>query len=319
MNALLVAAVLFSSATMAQGQVVGFATNPQGSFYYSAGAALAQVVQQNTNLIARVQPMSGSSGYAPLVNRGEIEFGLLNSVDVVRAYAGVEGYKKNADLRLVGVMLPLRFGIAVANDSPVKSIKDLKGMRMPSSFTAMTSSAISQEALLASGGTSISDMKQFPVSDYIKGMTMLGEGKVDSVQVCLGCAAAQETNIALAAHGGLRFLPVPDTAEAKAAMLKIFPNAYTEVYQPSPAYPGVIGPTRLMAFSAFLITSTHVSDDMVYKVTKALYGNKQALATASATMKDFAPNFMAEASPVPYHPGAEKFYREIGQWPARSR
>ena len=304
---------------MAHAQVLGIATNPQGSFYYSAGAAIAQVVQQKAHMTARIQPMSGSSGYTPLVNRGEIEFGLLNGVDVVSAYRGVEGYKKNPDLRLVGVLLPLRFGIGVPNDSPAKSIKDLKGMRMPSKFTAMTATAISQEALLASGGVSITDMKQVPVSDYVKGMMMLGDGKVDAVQVCLGCATALEVNAALASHGGLRFLPVPDTPEAKAAMLKVFPSAYTQVFQPSPAYPGVLHPIRLMAFSAFLMTSTHVSDDVVYKITKALYENKPALVSASATLKDFDPGFMAEASVVPYHPGAEKFYKEVGQWPPRSR
>ena len=319
LRSMIAATALSCLATVAHAQVLGIATNPQGSFYYSAGAALAQVIQQKTNMIARIQPMSGSSGYTPLVNRGEIEFGLLNGVDIVSAYTGTEGFKKNSELRLVGVLLPLRFGIAVPNDSPVKSIKDLKGMRMPSKFTAMTATAISQEALLASGGVSINDMKQLPVSDYVKGMVMLGDGKVDAVQVCLGCATALEVNASLAAHGGLRFLPVADTPEAKAAMLKVFPSAYTQVFQPSPGYPGVIGPTRLMAFSAFLMASTHVSDDVVYKVTKALYQNKQALVTASATLKDFDPDFMAEANVVPYHPGAEKFYKEVGQWPARNR
>jgi TRAP-type uncharacterized transport system substrate-binding protein len=74
-----------------------------------------------------------------------------------------------------------------------------------------------------------------------------------------------------------------------------------------------------MAFSGLLVTSTHASDDLVYKVTKLIYENKPALAAASAMMKGFDPKMMDEANLVPYHPGAEKFYREVGEWPPKQR
>lgn len=315
------ATALACLATMAQAQVVGIATNPQGSFYFSVGTAIAKVAQQKAGITSRVQAMSGSSAYTPLVNRGNIEFGLLNSMDVINAFTGVDNFKdhKNTDLRLVGVVFPIRVGLAVANDSPAKTVKDLKGMRMPSQFTSQNTIAIIQDAMLATGGLSIADMKQFPVADYTKGMQALGEDKVDAAQFCLGCATAQEVHVALAARGGLRFLSLSDTPEATAAMTKVFASGYTQAFQPSPAYPGVIVPTRVMAFSAFLISSKHVSDDMVYKVAKALYESKEDLAATSATMKAFEPNMMAEATSVPYHPGAEKFYKEVGLWPPKKR
>ena len=321
LKSLIGATALACLTTLAQAQVIGIATNPQGSFYYSVGTAVAKVAQQNAKMTARVLAMSGSSAYTPLVNRGEIEFGLLNSMDVVNSYTGVENFKdhKNTDIRLVGVLFPLRVGIAVANDSPAKTIADLKGMRMPSQFTSQNTIAITQDAMLATGGLSIADMKQFPVADYVKGMQALGEDKVDAAQFCVGCATAQEAQVALAAHGGLRFLPLPDTPEATAAMHKVFSSAYTQVFQPTPAFPGVLAPTRLMVFSAFLLSSSHVSDDVVYRLTKALHDNKAGLAATSAMMKGFEPNMMAEATSVPYHPGAEKFYKEIGQWPPKKR
>jgi len=79
-------------------------------------------MQQKGHLTTRVQPMSGSSAYAPLVNRGEVEFGLLNALDVVNAYTGVDNFKdrKNTDMRLVGVMFALPIGIAVPNDCLIR-------------------------------------------------------------------------------------------------------------------------------------------------------------------------------------------------------
>ncbi len=308
-------------ATTAQAQVVGIATNAQGSLYYSVGAALAGVMQQKANIATRVVPLSGSSSYTPLINRGEIEFGLLNAVDVVNAFNGIDNFKdhKNQDLRLVGVIFPIQNGIAVANDSPVKSLKDLKGLRIASRFTAQSTMQFVQDSILASGGLSTTDMKVFPVADQFKGMEALGDGKVDAALSCFTCATAQEVNVNLSSHGGIRFLPLPEGPEAAAAMKKIFSGARSQVFTPSPGVPGILAPTRLFVYSSFLVASKKVSDDVVYKTLKAIYENKASLAATSAPMKGFDPATMAEPNPVPYHPGAEKFYKEIGQWPPKNR
>ena len=320
-KSLAVAAIATGAAGIAQAQVVGVATNPQGSLYYSVGSALAQVMQQKGGVTARVQPMSGSSAYAPLINRGQIEFGLLNALDVVNAYKGVENFKgrKNPDLRLVGVMFSLPIGMAVPNDSPAKTIADLKGLRVPSQFTAQSTIRAVQDAVLATGGLKTADMKQYPVPDYVKGMTALGEGKVDTALFGPGTAASQQVQVELASRGGLRFLPITTTPQALAAMRKVFPSAYPTVLQPSSAMPGIIGPTTLMGYSAFLVSSSKVPEDVVYKAAKAIYGNKEALVAASATMRRFDPKEMSEDSAVPYHAGAEKLFKEVGAWPPKKK
>jgi TRAP transporter TAXI family solute receptor len=313
--------ILCCTTTFAHAQVLGVATNPQGSLYYSVGAAVAQVMQQKAELTSRVQPMSGSSAYAPLVNRGQVEFGLMNALDVVNAFRGVDNFKdrKHPDLRLVGVMFALPIGMAVPNDSSAKTIKDLKGLKVPSQFTAQSTIRSVQDAVLATGGLSTAEMPQFPVPEYVKGMMALGEGKVETALFGLGTAAAQEVNVALASRGGLRFVPLTTTPEALAAMRKVFSSAYSVVFQPSPGNVGILTPTPLMVYSAFLVSSSHVSEDTVYKTTKAIFQNKDALAAASATLKSFDPKLMAERNDVPYHAGAEKFFKEVGEWPPKQR
>lgn len=315
------AAILSCAATMASAQVVAIATNPQGSLYYSVGAAVAGVMQQKGGMSARVQPLSGSTSYTPLVNRGQIEFGLLNAVDVVNAYQGIDNFKdrKNPDLRLVGVLFDIQNGIAVANDSPAKSIKDLKGLRISNRFTAQSTMQSVLDATLATGGLSPADMKGFPVADQFKGMEALGDGKVDAALSCFTCGTAKEVNIALSSHGGIRFLPMSDTPDAVAAMRKVFSGARSQVFPPSPAFTGISTPTRLMVYSAFLVSSTHTSADVVYKALKAIHENRAMLVSASPAMNSFDASAMSEESVVPYHPGAEKFYKEVGQWPPKKR
>ncbi len=320
LGAALLSAVAVAQA-QAQAQVVSIATNPQGSLYYSVGTSIASVLQKNANVLARVLPMSGSSAYAPLINRGEVEFGLLNSQDVGNAFNGIQNFdgRKHPDMRLVGVMFQLPIGMAVPNNSPAKTMKDLKGMRVPSQFTAQSTIVTVQDAVLATGGLSHADMKPFPVANYVRGMQALGEGKVDAALMGPGSATAQEVHVALASQGGLRFIPLTDTPEAMAAMIKVFPSAYPKVFEPSPALPGIVTPTRLMAYSAFLVSSKHTSDDVVYRATKALYQNKEALHAGAAAMRSFDPTLMAEKSEVPFHPGAERFYKEAKEWPPKQR
>ena len=315
------AIILSCAAATASAQVVGIATNPQGSLYYSVGASVAGVLQQKGGMAARVQPLSGSSSYTPLVNRGQVEFGLLNAVDVVNAYQGVDNFKdrKNPELRLVGVLFDIQNGIAVPNDSPAKSIKDLKGLRISNRFTAQSTMQSVLDATLATGGLSPADMKGFPVPDQFKGMEALGDGKVDAALSCFTCGTAKEVNIALVSRGGLRFLPMSDAPEAVAAMRKIFPGARSQVFPPLPAFTGIVAPTRLMVYSAFLVSSTHTSADMVYKAIKAIHENKPMLLAASPAMRSFDPSAMSEDNIVPYHPGAEKYYKEVGQWPPKKR
>jgi TRAP transporter TAXI family solute receptor len=313
------AALLSLCITTVQAQMVTIATNPQGTFFYAVGAAIAQVVQQKSNVVMTVKPMSGSSAYAPLVNRGDIDFGLSTSIDVVNAYTGVEGYRKNPNLRVIGAMFILPLAIGVANDNPAKSIKDLKGMRIASQFTAQKANKANTDALLATAGLTMADMKEFPVSDYGKGMAAVGEGKADASVFCVGCAAASEASVSLASHGGVRFLPLSDTPATLAAIRKVLPSAYTKVFPASSATPGVNVPTRLMVYSVMLEASAHVSDETAYKVTKALHDNKEALAASAAVLKTFDPTMMAEANIVPYHPGAIKFYTEVGLWPPKAK
>ncbi len=59
--------------------------------------------------------------------------------------------------------------------------------------------------------------------------------------------------------------------------------------------------------------------DVVYKTTKVIYENKPMLEAASATLKSFDPSVMVEANAVPYHPGAKRFYKEVGAWPPKKR
>ncbi|MGH7535953.1 MAG: TAXI family TRAP transporter solute-binding subunit [Gemmatimonadales bacterium] len=141
---------LMASPAPAQ-QVVTLVSNPQGSQFFTVAAAVAKLMDQKMGLQARVQPMGGPTAYMPLLARGEAEFGLAASDDADTAYAGTEAYdgKPNPGLRLVAAMFPLPVSMAVAGDSPAKTLKDLKGLRLTAGYANQTTIRKVQDALLA--------------------------------------------------------------------------------------------------------------------------------------------------------------------------
>jgi uncharacterized protein len=316
----LAAALTAGLAGGALAQTMGVATNPQGSLYYAVGSAVSQVVSNKTKYNMRVQPMGGSSTYVPVINQGQIEFGLLNVIDPAFAWQGIENFEGQPpakNLRLATVMFQLPIGIAVLDNSPYKTLKDLKGARMPAEFTAQSTIRFVQDTVLANAGLSTDDMQKVPVRDYVQGMRILGERRVDAALMGVGAAMAQEVHARLQREGGIRFLDLEDSPEAIKRMHEIMP-AYPYFQKPSPAIPGVKEPgSTLMTYSAFLATGAHVPEEVVYEVVKTIHASAEELAASHGALRRFNPERMSEPHMVEWHPGAIKFFKEIGQWPPK--
>jgi TRAP-type uncharacterized transport system substrate-binding protein len=79
----------------------------------------------------------------------------------------------------------------------------------------------------------------------------------------------------------------------------------------------VTEPVHCIAYDGLFFASSKTPEDMVYKVTKAIYENKADLDQGFAVFKTMSVQEMAKDIPVPYHPGAIRFYKEKGMWPPK--
>jgi TRAP transporter TAXI family solute receptor len=300
----------------AQAQVLTIASNPQGSLFFSSSTAIAKVIDEKVKVQVRVQPMAGSSTYIPLINSREVDFGLTNVDDTQGAVAGTGNFpgKPNPNLRVTAVMFPLPLGILVPADSPAKKLEDLKGMRMPAVYGGQLTGMVVQDAVLATANLSTKDMKAVPVVNLFAGVDAMAAGRVDASTSGPGIAQIAKAHAELSSRGGVRFLNINTDPAALERMKKVIPSR-PYVVQPAPHYPGIIGPTTVMAYSIYLTTNDKSPDDLVYKVVKALHENRDMLVAATPILKDFDPKRMTEKVAATWHPGAIKFYQEIGQWP----
>jgi TRAP transporter TAXI family solute receptor len=308
-------ALAFAAATFfaagAHAQALGFGSAPQGSIGYNMSAAIAKTIAEAEGIQSRVQPYSGSSAVLPLVNSGELDLAVCNVLEIQEAANGEGPYagRKQSNLRVLGVIFPLYSSIFVRKDSPIKTLADLKGKRVPYGFTAQVTLERIVSAILASGGLGSNDIVPVMVPNVIRGADDFMEGKIDGGFFAIGAAKVAEVHKSV---GGIRYLPVPDDPAALAAMRKLMPYAYVTEVKPSPAFVGLDGPTKLMAYDYLVAVGAHVKDDVVYKIAKAMYENKPKLVESLRAFNGFNPGDMHKAMPATFHPGSEKYYKEKG-------
>jgi len=269
------------------------------------------VLAETEKLQGRVQPYSGSSAVIPLVNTGEIDLTVANTLETMEASGGEGPYagRKQANVRVLGVIFPLHVGIFVKKDSPIKAIAELKGRRVTYGYTAQVTLKRVVDAILANGGIDNTDIRTALVPNVNRGADDFAEGKADAAFFAIGAGKVSEVDKTV---GGIRFLPLSDEAKAVAAMRKIYPFAYVKEVQPRPAFAGVVGPTKLMAYDYLILAGAHVKDDLAYRIAKAVHGNKAGLVSSLAAFNDFNPETMYKSVPAPFHSGALKFYKEKG-------
>ena len=314
---IIVSAVLVAglAAPAAAQKTYSVGTNKQGSLAYGVGTAVSKLMNDKAGLLFRVKPGGGSSSIVPQMNSGRVDFGVNNAAEsrFARFGKGTFNGKPHPNFRLVTMVYPLRITLAVPKDSKIKRISDAKGMRMGHKYTAQTILQFIGDALLASDGLKQSDMKNTPYSRYVPTGNDMARGKLDIAIVAPGSGASKKQHAMLKSHGGLRFLSINSTPEGVKRMHGVYPETFPMTLQPSGATPGVLGPTTVMAYPYFLTAGAHVSADVIYKVVKTMHANKAYLAKANSRFKIFEPKAMKAKSPVAYHPGALRAYKELGQ------
>ncbi len=299
------------AASAAGAQTVSIGTNPQGSLAYAAGAGVARVAIEEAGVKMRVVPQGGPVVTLPLLDKGRLDFTI--SVSVVTAFARQGGAmfkgKKQDDVRMAASLFPLVVGWYVRKDSEIRTIADLRGKRLPSKYTKQKIAALFARAMMATAGVTPKDVKAFPVPNGVRGVEAFMEGKVDAANFSL---SSGKTRQAHAAVGGIRVLSAEKNAETQKILQAIAPGAVIGTVMPGPGFPGVEGPTNALVAPFIVNAGVKTPNELVYKVVKALYANKQKLVASHKAFSGFDPAKINRDLGVPYHEGARKFFKEAG-------
>lgn len=304
------------AASTASAQVIGIVTTPAGSFTNSIGAAVAKVVVEHGKMRATVTPQQSHGQEA--VNDGSAELSLASLSDVQQYVTGTvdwAGKGEHKNIRIITRLIPIRTAGFVRKDSPIKSLAELKGKRVSWGYGSQKAVQRVVNAQLAIAGLGENDVQKILTPNIVAAADDFIANKTDAFWFATGSAKVKQAS---ASVGGIRALPITNTPESVKAMQKHVPGSYPMVLNPAPPLDGILEPTMVMAYDVVLFTNVNVKEDVIYRITKAVHENKKDMSVVFRPMAGFEPDRMAtEYDHLQYHPGAVKYFKEIGQWPPK--
>ena len=304
--AIAVAAIFFAPGAHAQ-SFINILTGGTSGVYYPLGVAIGKIYSDKIpNVKTQVQATKASVENLVLLQqgRGELAFTLGDSLKA--AWEGDEeaGFKSKLDkLRVLGAIYPNYIQIVATSDSGIKTLADLKGKSLsvgaPKSGTELNSRAI-----LAAAGLTYKDMGKVEYLPFAESVDLMKNRQLNATLQSAGLGVASLKDLSTSTE--ITVVSVP-----KAIVDKIGPP-FVSVNIPANTYTGQDKDVPTAAVINYLVTSSTVSDDLAYQMTKLIFESLPELANAHAAGKEIKLANAAEGSPVPLHPGAIRYYKEKG-------
>ncbi|MCK6405311.1 MAG: TAXI family TRAP transporter solute-binding subunit [Rhodocyclaceae bacterium] len=306
---LLLAASLTAGATAGHAaEFINVLTGGTSGVYYPLGVSLSQIYGKALpGAKTSVQATKASAENLNLLQagRGEIAFTLGDSLN--EAWKGNEeaGFKAPLKkLRAVAAIYPNYIQIVAAADSGIKTLADLKGKRVsvgaPKSGTELNARDIFRGA-----GMSYKDFGKVEYLPFGESVELMKNRQIDATLISAGLGVAAVRDLATAVK--IVIVPIPPEVVAK-----IGEAAYQSGTIPAKTYENQNEAVASVAVQNFLVTHEGVAADTVYTMTKSMFDNLDQMVAAHAAAKAISKESAAKGSPVPLHPGAEKYYREAG-------
>lgn len=296
---------------------VTLGTNPPGTIFYTVASGLAKVASGAAPFQMTLQPHAGTSTFLPLLNTGEMEFGVVNAVDMGLTYRGpnfkIGGrnpFPHAPNVRLVMRGAPLLVGLLVKKDSPFKNIYDVKGRRMTGEYPAHLAVWYNMYGHLASAGMTWDDVKVVPVPAVNEGVDALVHGRADVTEHALNAAKVKEAEAAV----GVRHITIDCSPEGEARLRKAVPGYYPRIIKAGGAT-AVVEDTCFIAYDIYLTAGKNVADSVVEAALKAIWENVDQLPPLHPIFREWTrERAVTPDVTIPYHPGAIRFYKERGVW-----
>ena len=286
------------------GLIADIISNPPGARPCEKGGSCGV-----PGLVAIAQSSNGAVANVDAIASGALESGFAQSDVAYWAYTGTgiyEGQGKVENLRAIANLYPESVHIVARAGSGIKSVRELKGKRVsldePGSGTL-----VDARIILEAFGLSEKDLTPSYVKPNQAG-AMMGEGQLDAFVIVAGYPTASVSE--LCASAGCELVPIQGPEVD--ALLERYPF-FAKDRIPAHTYPGV-GQTETLSVGAQWLVGAEVDEDLVYGITTALWHDNARKLLDDGHIKGRAITLdtALDGIAVPLHPGAERYYREIG-------
>jgi len=283
--------------------------------YYPTGGAICRIVNKKRDeygIRCTVESTGGSVFNINAVLAGDLEFGIAQSDRQYQAINGLAEWKDKGpqkDLRAIFSIHPESITLVAAEDAGIKSIKDLKGKRVNIGNPGSGQRQNSIDALEAFGISWEKDLQAEQVK-AAEAPGLLQDGRIDAFFYTVGHPSGA---IKEATAGRRKVRIVPIEGPELDGLLKKYPY-YARAVVPIKFYPGATNKEDVPTFGvkATFVTSAKVPENVVYAIVKEVFDNLEEFKKLHPAYSVLTKENMLEGLSAPFHPGALKYYKEVG-------
>ncbi|WP_107496230.1 TAXI family TRAP transporter solute-binding subunit [Thalassobius sp. I31.1] len=322
------AGTMLTSAAIAQDmQFFRIGTGGAGGTYFPIGGIIANAISNPPGsracdeggncgvpgLVAMAQSTNASAHNVNAIQAGQMEAGLSGAATLHFAYHGTGKYEGNAkpDLRVIANLFPEDLHLVLPEGHALDGgLSGLEGQRVGIA-QAGSGTQIAVELILADHGVTRDNMDEAELNNS-QSAERIADGQLDAYFYAAGTPVA-----AMIQLDNTKGMELHNWSEAEIAQANETVPYYIASTIPAGTYPGVDYDVNTVAVSGMLVTNANIDDDLIYEITKAMWsetarklldnGHPKGAAITLETALDGI-----EGIGVPLHPGAERFYREIG-------
>ena len=291
-----------------QQQFINILTGGQSGVYYPLGVALSQIYAKaipNVRSTAQVTKASAENLNLLQAGRGELALALADSVSDAWKGDAEAGFPKKLDkLRGLSATYSNYIQIVANADTGIKTLADLKGKRI-SVGAAKSGTELNARAVFKAAGLSYSDLAKVEYLPFGESVELIKNRQLDATLQSAGLGVASIRDLATS----VKIVVVPVPADIIA---KIGDEAYQAAVIPANTYAGQTADVATVAIPNFLVTHSGVSDELAYQMAKTMYDNIDVLYAAHNAAKVIKRENAIKGMPVPVHPGAARYYKEVG-------
>lgn len=277
--------------------------------YYPAGGALARVwTKYNADIIVSAQATGASLENTKLLDKGEIELGLTQTDLIEYARNGEEMFtKKYTNLCVLASLFPEHIQLFVRKDAEINSVSDLKGKTV-SVGSQGSGGLVNARQIFGMYGLTFEDIKPLYLTN-VDAVDRMKDNLLDAIFVTTAAPNAAFQDLCIAKD--VKLISFSDEEINKIVTKYPF---FQRVIIPKEAYHGQESDIQTVAVRAVIAVRDDMPEEVAYKLTKTMWEHRDELAEMMAKLGDMDPEDPVKGVTVPIHPGAIKFYKEIGVW-----
>jgi TRAP transporter TAXI family solute receptor len=305
------ALALFAFAALAHAQNISIATGGTGGVYYPLGGGMAAVLSKYVpGIQATAEVTGGSVANLQLIGTGKPYLGMTMADATLDAYNGEDKFKgKPVPVRTLLIMYPNRMHVVTVEGTGINTMKDLKGKRVSTGSGGSATEVMAFRVIEAAGLDKDRDMRRERLG-VAESVNAIKDRKIDAFFWVGGLPTAAVTDLANTPGVKLKLI---DHADLVRTMNKKHGELYVADVIPKDIYHGLDKDNRIASVNNLLVAHENMDDKTAYAIVKAVFDHKDELVRTHKEAENIKlENQKSGASPVPWHPGAVKYFAEKG-------